>query len=383
MSVYPKIEEKIQMVDLVSQYKTIKEEIDHAILDVCAKAQFIKGPAVKTFEENLANYLNVKHVIACANGTDALQIALMALGLQPGDEVIVPAFTYVATAEVIGLLNLNPVMVDVTPDTFNITLDLIEKAITPKTKAIVPVHLFGQSTDMAPIIDFAKANNLYVIEDNAQAIGADYTFPDGTISKTGTIGDIGCTSFFPSKNLGCFGDGGALFTNNDKLAGKIRMIANHGQKKQYYHSVIGCNSRLDSIQAAVLDVKLKYLDQYFAARQEVATIYDNAFKNVAAIQTPIRERNSTHVFHQYTLVIKDGRRDALVEHLKNNDIPCGVYYPVPLYEQEAFETYVENGFELANTEMLCKSVISLPIHTEMKEETQDIIIQTVLNFFTS
>jgi UDP-2-acetamido-2-deoxy-ribo-hexuluronate aminotransferase len=383
MSVYPKIEEKIQMVDLVSQYKTIKEEIDHAILDVCAKAQFIKGPAVKTFEENLANYLNVKHVIACANGTDALQIALMALGLQPGDEVIVPAFTYVATAEVIGLLNLKPVMVEVTPDTFNITLDILKKAITPKTKAIVPVHLFGQSTDMAPIINFAKANNLFVIEDNAQAIGADYTFPDGTVYKTGTIGDIGCTSFFPSKNLGCFGDGGALFTNDDELAGKIRMIANHGQKKQYYHSVIGCNSRLDSIQAAVLDVKLKYLDKYSTARQEVATIYDNAFKNVEAIQTPIRERNSTHVFHQYTLVIKGGRRDALIEHFKNNDIPCGIYYPVPLYKQEAFENYVEDGFELANTEMLCQSVISLPIHTEMKKDTQDFIIQTVLNFFNT
>jgi UDP-2-acetamido-2-deoxy-ribo-hexuluronate aminotransferase len=371
----------IQMVDLISQYHSIQPEIDDAILNVVRTSQFIKGPAVKSFESNLATYLGVKHVIGCANGTDALQIALMALGLKPGDEVIVPAFTYVATAEVIGLLNLKPIMVDVTPDTFNITTELLKNALTSKTKAIVPVHLFGQSTDMSPIMDFAKAHNLFVIEDNAQAIGADYSFPDGTTAKTGTIGDIGCTSFFPSKNLGCYGDGGALFTNNDILAEKIRMIANHGQKKKYYHSVIGCNSRLDSIQAAVLDIKLKYLDKYSFARQQVAAIYDKAFSTVTSIQTPVKEQNSNHVFHQYTLLIKNGRRDELVEYLKTKDVPCGVYYPVPLYKQEAFEEFVAPGFELKNTEMLCKSVISLPIHTEMKEEVQDYIIKTILNFF--
>ena len=375
------VDTKIHMVDLISQYHNIKQEIDAAVLEVIGSAQFIKGPAVKSFEANLADYLGAKHVIACANGTDALQIALMALGLKPGDDVIVPAFTYVATAEVIGLLNLNPVMVDIDPDTFNVRLEDLEKALTPNTKAIVPVHLFGQSTDMAPVIEFAKRNNLFVIEDNAQAIGADYTFPDGTVKKTGTIGDIGTTSFFPSKNLGCFGDGGAIFTNDDDLAQKIRMIANHGQQKRYYHSVIGCNSRLDTIQAAVLDIKLKYLDQYAVARNQVASTYDAAFQNTPEIQTPVRQHNSTHVFHQYTLVIKNGQRDELKEHLNTNGIPCGIYYPVPLYEQEAFKSYAADGFKLNVTEALCQSVISLPIHTEMKKETQDYIIETVLNFF--
>ena len=378
---YPKVDEKIQMVDLINQYRQLKPEIDQAIQEVCSSAAFIKGPAVQSFESNLAKYLGVKHVIGCANGTDALQIALMALGLKPGDEVIVPAFTYVATAEVIGLLNLTPVMVDVDPDTFNTFLELIEKAITPKTKAIVPVHLFGQSTDMAPILELAKKHKLFIIEDNAQAIGSDYTFPDGTIAKTGTMGDIGTTSFFPSKNLGCYGDGGALFTNSDDLAQKIRMIANHGQRKKYYHSVIGCNSRLDTIQAAVLDIKLKYLDQYCSKRQAVASVYDEAFKNITALQIPGRQPNATHVFHQYTLLVKNGRRDALIEALKDNNIPCGVYYPVPLYKQEAFQDYAEPGFELSTTEMLCQSVISLPIHTEMEKDTQAYIIQTVLNFF--
>lgn len=379
---HSKVQENIQMVDLISQYQKMKEEIDQAILDVVASAQFIKGPAVKSFEKNLAEYLNVKHVIGCANGTDALQIALMALGLKPGDDVIVPAFTYVATAEVIGLLNLNPIMIDVDPHSFNTTIELLGKAITPNTKAIVPVHLFGQSTDMAPILEFAKANNLYVIEDNAQAIGADYTFPNGTVMKTGTMGDIGTTSFFPSKNLGCYGDGGAIFTNDDSLAQKISMLANHGQKKRYYHSLIGCNSRLDSIQAAVLDIKLRYLDEYAKARQDVANSYDLAFKHIEALQTPFRQSNSTHVFHQYTLRVKNGQRDALKEHLSNHGIPCGIYYPVPMYKQEAFSQYVPNqDFQLEHTEILCDEVISLPIHTEMTEEIQAYINQTVQSFF--
>lgn len=378
---YPKVNEKIHMVDLVSQYQNMKEEIDAAILGVVSKAEFIKGPTVKSFEANLAEYLNVKHAIGCANGTDALQIALMALGLKPGDEVIVPAFTYVATAEVIGLLNLIPVMIDVESNTFNITVDTLEKVLTPKTKAIVPVHLFGQSTDMEPILKFADKHNLFVIEDNAQAIGADYTFSDGSVAKTGTMGHVGCTSFFPSKNLGCYGDGGAIFTNDDELATQIKMIANHGQKKKYYHSVIGCNSRLDSIQAAVLDIKLRRLDDYCLARQQVAAAYDTAFQNIDAVQIPARQPNSTHVFHQYTLTIKDGSRDQLIEHLKAHDVPSGVYYPVPLYKQEAFQPYSEEGFELETTEFLCDSVISLPIHTEMKKEILGFIIHTVLDFF--
>ena len=377
----PNTAHKIQMVDLTTQYQNIKEEIDTAILAVVASAKFIHGPIVKQFEANLANYLGVKHVIGCANGTDALQIALMALGLKPGDEVIVPAFTYVATAEVIGLLHLKPVMVDVDPKTFNVTLENLEAVCTSKTKAIVPVHLFGQSANMETILDFAQKNNLIIIEDNAQAIGADYTFTDGKIAKTGTLGDIGCTSFFPAKNLGCYGDGGALFTNDDELAKKIRMIANHGQNKKYYHAVIGCNSRLDSIQAAVLDIKLKYLDKYSLARQEVAANYDKAFKEIIQLQTPVRATNSTHVFHQYTLMVKNGRRDELLKHLESFDIPYGVYYPVPLYKQDAFKQYVPDSFELPVTEMLCKSVISLPIHTEMSKKTQAYIIEVVQNFF--
>lgn len=372
--------EKIHMVDLISQYQNIKEEIDQAIINVCSTAQFIKGPEVKTFEASLAKYLGVKHVIGCANGTDSLQIALMALGLEPGDEVIVPAFTYVATAEVIGLLRLKPVMIDVDPNTFNINEDLVRAALTEKTKAIIPVHLFGQTTDMAPIVALAKEKEIYIIEDNAQAIGSNYNNGEGGTQKSGTIGDIGSTSFFPSKNLGCYGDGGALFTNSDDLAEKMRMIANHGQKKRYYHSVIGCNSRLDSIQAAVLNIKLKHLDTYSARRNEVADKYDQAFEEIDSIQTPVREENSNHVFHQYTLRIKNGQRDQLREFLTDKGIPTGIYYPVPLYKQEAFSQYVESGFALENTEMLCKEVLSLPIHTEMKSEVQDFIISSVKQF---
>lgn len=379
-SVESVMKEKIQMVDLVGQYNKIKEQVDEAVIEVMSTARFIKGPKVTTFETNLATYLGVKHVIACANGTDALQIALMALGLKRGAEVIVPAFTYVATAEVIGLLGLTPIMVDVDPATFNLTAEIIEKAITPKTKVIVPVHLYGQSSDMEDIMTLANRHNLFVIEDNAQAIGADYEFKDGTVKKTGTIGHIGCTSFFPSKNLGCYGDGGAMFTNDDELASRLKMIANHGQAKKYHHSVIGVNSRLDAIQAVVLDIKLEQLDVYSAARQKVAETYDAAFKEIAAIQPPVRQYNSTHVFHQYTMQIKNGKRDELKEFLSKNGIPSMIYYPIPLYKQEAFEAFYK-GDKLKVTEALCQSVLSLPIHTEMEEIVQAYIIEKVTEFF--
>ena len=371
----------IQMVDLVTQYQKIKTEIDSAVTAVMESARFIKGPAVHDFEQNLASYLNVKHVVACANGTDALQIALMALDLEPGDEVIVPSFTYVATAEVIGLLKLKPVMVDVDPNTFNVTADIISSAITSKTKVIVPVHLYGQSTDMEDILELAKNKGIAIIEDNAQAIGSKYTYRNGTSRKTGTMGDIGTTSFFPSKNLGCFGDGGAMFTNNDLLAQKLRIIANHGQKKKYYHSVIGVNSRLDTIQAAILNIKLKHLDRYSNARQQVASKYNLAFEAINDIQTPINLTNSTHVYHQYTLRILNGKRNDLKIYLQNKGIPSMIYYPVPLYKQEAFSSYASNVMQHNNTEMLCNQVISLPIHTEMEDKTQEYIIEAVKSFF--
>jgi dTDP-4-amino-4,6-dideoxygalactose transaminase len=370
----------IQMVDLISQYENIKTEVDKAVIEVMSTARFIKGPKVSAFEKHLSEYLGVKHSITCANGTDALQIALMALDLKSGDEVIVPAFTYVATAEVIGLLGLTPVMVDVDKNSFNVTAETLEKAITPKTKVIVPVHLYGQSSDMEDIMVLAKKHNLYVVEDNAQAIGADYIFEDGTVKKTGTIGHIGCTSFFPSKNLGCYGDGGAIFTNDDELAVKLRMIANHGQVKKYHHSVIGVNSRLDAMQAVVLDIKLAKLDEYSVARQQVAAAYDEAFKNVEAIKTPFRQHNSTHVFHQYTLQITNGKRDELKQFLADNNIPSMVYYPIPLYKQDAFKEYYR-GDDLPVTEVLCSSVLSLPIHTEMDDEIS-YIISKVQEFFS-
>lgn len=371
----------IQMVDLKGQYEKIKDEIDTAVLDVIASTAFINGPAVREFQTNLEKYLGARHVIPCANGTDALQIALMALDLEPGDEVIVPAFTYVATAEVIALLRLTPVMIDADADTFNTTAEFIEAAITPKTKAIVPVHLFGQSCDMQPIMKVAEKHNLFVIEDNAQAIGADYKFSDGTTRKSGTIGHIGTTSFFPSKNLGCYGDGGAIFTDDDALAEKMRMIANHGQTKKYYHGIIGVNSRLDSIQAAILDVKLKYLDQYCAARRRVADRYNEAFADIEALQTPAFEKSSTHVFHQYTLRVKNGQRNELNEFLASKEIPSMIYYPLPLYDQDAFKDFVPEDFSLPATEKLCAEVISLPVHTEMAEETQNLIIDAVRQFF--
>ncbi len=369
------------MVDLGSQYQNIAKEIDESVLAVVRSTQYINGPAVKSFNKNLADYLKVNHVMGCANGTDALQIALMALGLKRGDEVIVPAFTYAATAEVIGLLQLSPVMIDVDPDTFNTTAELIEKAITPKTKAIVPVHLFGQSTDMEDILALAKAHNLFIIEDNAQAIGADYTFKDGTVKKTGTMGHVGCTSFFPSKNLGAYGDGGAMFCNDDEIADNLKMIANHGQKKRYYHDVIGVNSRLDSIQAAILDIKLRHLDQYSSNRAQVAKTYDEGFESVAALQTPKRQHNSTHVFHQYTLRVKNGKRNELQQYLAEKEIPSMIYYPIPLYKQDAFKEFYNSSQGLPATEILSDQVISLPIHTEMKSDVQGYIIDSVKSFF--
>jgi len=372
---------KIQMVDLKGQYQKIKEDIDVGIQECIDSTAFINGPAVKEFQHDFERYLGVNHVIPCANGTDALQIAMMALSLQPGDEIICPAFTYVATAEVIGLLGLKPVMVDVNADTFDIQLEGLEKYLTPKTKAIVPVHLYGQSADMEQILKFAEKHNLFVIEDNAQAIGSDYTFSDGTVRKTGTIGHIGCTSFFPSKNLGCYGDGGALMTNDDELASKIRMIANHGQAKKYYHKVLGCNSRLDTIQAAILKVKLKHLDEYSAARNRMADYYDKNLTGIAEIQIPERTGNSSHVFHQYTIRVKNGKRDGLQKYLAEKNIPSMIYYPLPLYKQEAFLQYVEDGFSLPVTEQLCKEVISLPVHTEFDQEVLDVIITEIKNYF--
>jgi UDP-2-acetamido-2-deoxy-ribo-hexuluronate aminotransferase len=371
----------IQMVDLISQYNNIKEEIDEAILDVVRSGAYINGPQVQSFATALENYLQSERVVPCANGTDALQIALMALGLQPGDEVIIPAFTYVATAEVIALLGLRPIMTDVDPDTFNITAGVIEKAITNKTRAIVPVHLFGQSADMGPIMEIARKHHLYVVEDNAQAIGATYTFSNGVAKRTGTIGHIGTTSFFPSKNLGCFGDGGAISTDDAALAQKIRMIANHGQSKKYYHDIVGVNSRLDTIQAAILQVKLQYLDQYIHIRKTAATYYDNALAGVNQITTPFRASNSGHVFHQYTLKVPATDRDALKASLEEKGIPSMVYYPIPLYRQKAYSGnhYVDSDFPV--TTALCNSVLSLPMHTELDEKQLEYICSAVRDYF--
>lgn len=366
------------MVDLLDQYKKIKEEIDNAVLEVVGSTKYIKGPYVSSFENNLQSYLGVKHAIGCANGTDALQVAMMALDLKPGDEVIVPAFTYVATAEVIALLGLTPVMVDVNEDDFCIKIDGLEEHITSKTKAIVPVHLFGQNADMESLMAIAKKHNLFVIEDGAQSIGSDYIFTDGSSKKSLAIGHIGCTSFFPSKNLGCMGDGGALFTNDDELAGKIKMIANHGQSVRYYHDKIGVNSRLDGIQAAILDVKLKYLDNYAAARNKAADLYDELLANTDDLITPFRKSDSNHVFHQYTIIAKNGSRQKYLDRLKSKGIPHNVYYPVPLYKQKAFSPFY-NGNELPVTEKLCDSVFSLPMHTELTQEQQEYIVTNLLN----
>lgn len=369
------------MVDLAGQYEKIKTEVNSAIENVLRSTAFINGPEVKSFQAELENYLGVKHVIPCANGTDALQIAMMALGLRPGDEVITSDFTFVATAEVIGLLGLTPVLVDVYPGTYTLNIHAVEKAITPKTKAIVPVHLFGQCAEMEQLMEIAKKYNLYVIEDNAQAIGAEYTYSSGKKAKAGTIGHFGTTSFFPSKNLGGYGDGGALFTNDDELAKKARSIANHGSTVQYYHDDIGVNSRLDSIQAAVLRIKLRHLDEYCAARQHAAAYYDKAFAHHPNIKIPERSKHSTHVFHQYTLVLNNTDRNKLREQLAAKGIPAMIYYPVPLHLQKAYRDsrYKEGDFPV--TEMLCHSVISLPIHTELDEETLKFITDSVLDFF--
>lgn len=381
MQDYKKITMKIEMVDLKKQYNKIKEEVDSAILKTIEEGSFINGPEVVNFTNNLSKYLNGAYVIPCANGTDALQIAMMALDLKPGDEIIVPAFTYVATAEVIGLLNLKPIMVDVDEDNFNISVENIRNAITNKTKAIVPVHLYGQCADMEAIMNIAKEFNLYVIEDTAQAIGAEYTFSDGQKKQAGTIGDIGCTSFFPSKNLGCYGDGGALYTFNKLLADKIKMIANHGQVIKYVHKYIGVNSRLDSVQAAVLNIKLKHLNSYSNERRNAANRYDQLLQDIKQIETPKRTLNSTHVFHQYTIKIKNGKRDYLKKHLENSGIPAMIYYPIALNDQEAFSNIGSVSGDLKNTNYLCKSVLSLPMHTELKLQEQEFISNEIHKYF--
>ena len=371
---------KIQMVDLVSQYQSIKPEIDQAILSVIENAQFINGPEVTGFKAELENYLDIKNVIPCANGTDALQIALMSLGLKPGDEIITPSFTYIATTEVMALLGLKPVFIEVNPDTFCIDSAKIKEAITIKTKAIVPVHLYGQAAPMNEIMEIALEHNLFVIEDNAQAIGCDYLLSNGNTVKTGTIGHIGCTSFFPSKNLGCFGDGGAIFTNNDELAVKIKMISNHGQSKQYHHDVVGCNSRLDNLQAAVLRIKLRKLDKYNAERNKVANYYDTFFAGIKEFSIPQRAENSTHVFHQYTLKLNGIDRNELRNYLADRDIPSMIYYPIPAHKQKMFEAFGSSNTNLPITDWLTERVISLPIHTEMTEEQLEKICSTVVEF---
>lgn len=358
----------IQMVDTKTQYLKIKDDIDNGIRSVLDSAAYINGKPVQEFAKNLSTYLDVKHTIPCANGTDALQIAMMALNLQPGDEVITPSFTYIATTEVIALLRLKPVFVEVDKQTFCIDPQAIKKAITPKTKAIVPVHLYGQAANMEAIMDIAKEHNLYVIEDNAQAIGCDFTFSNGTKKKTGTIGHIGATSFYPSKNLGAFGDGGAIFTNDDSLAEKLKMIANHGQKERYYHDVVGCNSRLDSIQAAILDVKLKQLDHYIDARQAAAAFYDKAFSNNPNITTPFTASYSNHVYHQYTMLLNNVDRNQLSENLAKHNIPSMIYYPVPAHRQKMFDAFGGADYQLPITDWLTERVISLPIHTELDAE---------------
>lgn len=374
--------EKIVMVDLAKQYLRIKQDIDNAIQEVLHATAFIQGPQVQQFASALAKYNNVDCVIPCANGTDALQIAMMALEYKPGDEIILPVHTYVATAEVIALLGLTPVFTDVDGDSFNIDVTQIESKITPRTRAIVPVHLYGQCADMEPILAIAKKYDLHVIEDSAQALGAEYTFSNGVKMRAGTMGTIGTTSFFPSKNLGCYGDGGALFTRDKILGEKIKMIANHGQSIKYHHDVIGVNSRLDTLQAAILIVKLQYLDEYAAKRNEVASYYDNGLKGIIGLRTPYRIKNSTHGFHQYTLQVGAGKRDTLKRYLEDKGIPTMIYYPVPLHFQKA---YVRNGLGEGSfpiTERLSKEVISLPIHTEMNYAQLEYIVTGIKEFFS-
>jgi dTDP-4-amino-4,6-dideoxygalactose transaminase len=371
---------KIEMVDLKAQYQKIKPEIDEAIQKVLDSTAFIKGPEVNLFQKDLENYLGVKHVIPCANGTDALQVAMMSLDLKPGDEVITSDFTFIATVEVIGVLGLTPVLLDVNPQTFNIEPEAIEKAITSRTKAIVPIHLFGQCSNMEGIMEVAKRHHIYVIEDAAQALGSDYRFNDGSIKKAGTIGDIGCTSFFPSKNLGCYGDGGALYTNNDKFAEDLRAIVNHGMKVRYYHDRLGVNSRLDTLQAAILKVKLQYLDQYNKARQDVAAYYDKSFANHSKLEIPKRNSFSSHIFHQYTLVTKNINRDELKDFLQTKNIPSMVYYPVPLHLQKAFEHLGYKQGDFPVSEHLGKFVLSLPMSPELDEEQLKYITENIIDY---
>jgi len=370
----------IQMVDTQTQYQKLKNEIDFAIKEVIDSSAFINGKIVQEFAINLAKYLDVKHVIPCANGTDALQVAMMALGLRPGDEVITPSFTYIATTEVIALLRLTPVFVEVDRETFCIDPNAIRHAITPKTKAIVPVHLYGQSANMDEIMSIAREFNLHVIEDNAQAIGADHIFNNGIKKKTGTIGTVGTTSFYPSKNLAAFGDGGALYTNDEELAGVLKMTVNHGQSKRYYHDVVGCNSRLDSIQAAVLNEKLKHLDEYIQARRMAADFYDRAFADCPNIKTPVRATYSNHVFHQYTIVVENVNRDELHQFLAQKKIPSMIYYPVPSHRQKMFSHFNTASMHMPVTDWLCQRVISLPMHTELDEEQLNYISYNVLEF---
>ena len=370
----------IEMVDLKQQYQKIKGELDAAVLSVLEGCTFINGRQVQQFAASLAAYNGIKHVIPCANGTDALQIAMMALDLQPGDEVITPSFTYIATTEVIALLKLKPVFVDVDPKTFCMDPRALEKAVTPKTKAVVPVHLFGQAAPMEEIMRFAEAYKLLVIEDNAQAIGCVYQFSNGSTKMTGAIGKVSGTSFFPSKNLGAFGDGGAVMTEDDELAQRIKMIANHGQSKRYHHDVVGCNSRLDTLQAAVLQIKLKYLEQYIAARSEVADRYDAAFKGVNGLSIPYRAAYCQHVFHQYTVVLNDVNREGLLAYLESKGIPSMVYYPVPAHRQKMFAAFGGETTDLPVTDWLSERVISLPIHTEMEEEQLQYITSSVLEY---
>ena len=372
----------LQMVDLKSQYLRIKPQIDSAIQGVIDSCQFVKGTEVKAFEQELAQYLNVKHVVACGNGTDALQVALMALGLKPGDEVITTDFTFIATVEVIALLGLKPVLVDVDRETFNIDIQEIEKSVTPRTKAIVPVHLFGQCANMEAIMEIATKHNLYVVEDTAQALGAEYRFSKGSTKKAGTIGNIGCTSFFPSKNLGCYGDGGALFTNDDALAEQIRSLTNHGMKVRYHHDQIGVNSRLDAIQAAILRVKLPHLDEYNRARRTAAEKYNTALSEISDIEIPATAAFTNHIFHQYTLKVKNGRRDALKRHLDEQGIPNMVYYPIPLHQQKAFAPYMTENDNFPISEAISGEVLSLPMHTELDDEQIERITTAVKEFFS-
>ncbi|MBD79378.1 MAG: transcriptional regulator [Crocinitomicaceae bacterium] len=371
---------KLQLVDLKTQFEKIKTEVNESVLNVISSTAYINGPEVKSFQKEFEEYLDVKHVIPCANGTDALQISLMALGLKPGDEVISPSFTYIATAEVIGLLNLTAVFIDVDKRNFTVDIDSLRNAITDKTKAIVPVHLYGHCANMEEIMKVADEFGIPVVEDTAQAIGSNFTFSNGTTKKVGTIGAVGCTSFFPSKNLGCYGDGGAIMTNDDELASKIRMVSNHGQTKRYYHEIIGVNSRLDSIQAAILRIKLRHLDEYLAARNSAAEYYNKAFEPYKALETPIIEEWSDHGFHQYTLILHGVDRDGLMEYLASKEIPSNIYYPLPNHKQGSFKDVYEERVSLSNTDYLTERVFSLPMHTELDNEQLEYITSSVIEF---